>query len=73
MNYINEDTVIRLRKELKDHPGYEDCPECHGEGERETTIWKGEEGMRIEMDVPIICGECNGTGKIKIEDNTAVK
>lgn len=37
-----------------------ECPRCHGEGEIEKNIWKGEEGMQIEMDVMIVCPECNG-------------
>lgn len=35
------------------------CPECRGSGEKEITISRGEEGMRIEMDVPTECFTCS--------------
>lgn len=33
------------------------CPICNGTGELEQNIHSGEEGMTIEMDVPVKC-EC---------------
>ena len=37
---------------------------CDGAGEIEKNIWRGEEGMQIEMDVMVTCSECNGTGRV---------
>jgi len=45
------------------------CNECDGTGELEKNIFRGEEGMQIEMDVMITCPECGGTGSI--EDNSS--
>jgi len=46
-----------------------DCPECQGTGETEKNIFRGEEGMQIEMDVMVVCSECNGTGNLITELN----
>lgn len=40
------------------------CAECKGHGLVEKTIYCGDEGMQIEMDVEVDCPECDGTGKI---------
>lgn len=38
------------------------CENCNGSGELEKTIYRGDEGMEIEMDVMCVCDECDGTG-----------
>ena len=43
------------------------CDECKGHGIVEKTIYRGDEGMEIEMDVEVDCDECDGTGSIEIE------
>lgn len=40
------------------------CTSCNGEGEVEKNIHRGEEGMQIEMDVMVVCSECDGDGYI---------
>ena len=40
------------------------CEECNGNGEVEKTIYRGDEGMEIEMDVMVTCAECDGAGKV---------
>ena len=37
------------------------CPECKGKGEIEQNILSGEEGMQIEIDVMVVCSECEGS------------
>ena len=44
------------------------CDQCFGTGEVEKNIWRGEEGMQIEMDVMVVCSQCNGTGLLPITD-----
>lgn len=36
------------------------CDECGGEGVIEQNVWRGEEGMMIEMDIMVVCPECEG-------------
>lgn len=38
----------------------EPCDECGGDGEIEINTARGEEGMMIEMDIMVVCPECNG-------------
>ena len=41
----------------------EKCDKCNGNGEVEKTVYRGDEGMEIEMDVMVECSECDGSGK----------
>ncbi len=43
-------------------PNVSCCTNCEGSGEVEKNIWRGEEGMQIEMDVMVVCSECDGSG-----------
>lgn len=36
------------------------CDECGGEGVIEKNVCRGEEGMMIEMDIMVVCPECEG-------------
>jgi hypothetical protein len=40
------------------------CEECNGNGIVEKTIYTGDEGMEIEMDVMVECRFCDGSGKV---------
>ena len=63
-NWIPFDEFLsRLKGEWK-----EKCEDCKGTGEIEKTIYRGEEGMEIEMDVPVVCDECDGSGKIEVTE-----
>ncbi len=44
----------------------EQCKSCNGSGEIESKLYVGQEGMQIEKDVPVICDECNGRGRVRI-------
>lgn len=46
------------------------CFECKGSGEIDITVFKGEEGMKIEMDIPITCPKCEGQGWQEPEPGT---
>ena len=41
------------------------CEKCKGTGEIEKTVYRGEEGMAIVMDVMVVCPDCEGKGEIK--------
>ena len=41
-----------------------ECPTCKGEGQIEKNIYRGQEGMQIEMDVMVVCSECDGEGSV---------
>jgi DnaJ-class molecular chaperone len=64
--YNTEELIAALKTEC-DY--YETCEECNGAGEKEKTLHVGEEGMQIEMDAPVVCGFCDGTGKV-LGDNS---
>jgi DnaJ-class molecular chaperone len=40
------------------------CEKCKGTGEIEKTVYRGDEGMEIEMDVMVVCPDCEGKGEI---------
>lgn len=40
------------------------CDGCNGHGEVEKTVYRGDEGMEIEMDVMVECSECDGKGNV---------
>lgn len=45
--------------DCKDHCTFEDdCPNCEGSGEIETD----------DTELPAMCVECNGTGRIELEN-----
>ena len=44
-----------------------ECDECNGTGEVEKNIHRGPEGMQIEMDVMVVCSQCDGTGLSDIQ------
>jgi DnaJ-class molecular chaperone len=43
------------------------CDACGGHGQVEKTIYRGDEGMEIEMDVMVECAECEGSGSLELE------
>ena len=59
--------IDRKAKDPNDaKPLFSGCTSCNGEGEVERNIWRGEEGMQIEMDVMVVCSKCDGTGVVPV-------
>lgn len=66
---LNEvDTINRCIKRLQSRydklNDIAKCDECNGTGEVEKTIFSGDDGMVIEMDMVVECSQCDGTGKL---------
>jgi DnaJ-class molecular chaperone len=49
-------------KSTKSTNAKKQCDGCNGSGEVEKTIYRGDEGMEIEMNVMVECHECDGKG-----------
>lgn len=45
------------------------CERCNGDGEIEINTHQGEEGMKIEMDIMVVCPDCDGKGIVPDEEN----
>ncbi len=67
--FTNTFTEQELLNALPECEIMEDCDDCHGTGEREMTFLRGEEGMKIEVDAPVVCMWCEGKRQVLSDDS----
>lgn len=70
--FTNTFTEKELLEVYSEYEYWEDCEECDGKGEIEKTFRVGDEGMKIEMDAPVVCIWCEGKKKVLSDDSLSV-